>query len=541
MAKRRRPFFIGLFLFLTPFCWAQPSRPTPLSLEDCIIRAIKHNLGVAVEVFNPEMAGYSVSMAREMFLPSLGFDYSQQSTRQASFSWLESSEDVTATRMRYSAEVSQLVPTGGRLSLSFGTTRDDTNKKFQLINPSYASALSVSFTQPLLKDFGIRTTMKEILVGQNNLAVSENELKSVLLETVSTVEQAYWNLVFSIETLNVRQQSLNLARGLLEKNQKEVNIGTLAPKEILSSQAEVAAREADILQAEAQVRDQKDLLRTLINLPDEEGGMDIIPVDQPSFEKRDLSLEQALDRAHGNRPDLLSSRVAVNTSELELSFAKNQLLPGLNLNAQYWSPGTSGDRLLYLNNDPYTGIIIGRVPQGASSATKDAFQFKYRNWLVSLTLDIPLNTVVSRAAHAQARAGLEQAVARRKQTEQNAHLEIRTALRAVETDFLRVNAYRQARELAEKKLEAEEAKFGAGLSTNFYILTYQRDLANARTAELKAVIDYNIALSGLDKVTGMSLERRNIKLAGMASDSSGTSEPGHPLHTSGRIGTLTAK
>lgn len=524
----------NLLLILGPFLafslsWAQQKEGKNLTLEDCIIRAIKHNLGVAVEVFNPEMVGYSVSMAKEKFLPSLGLDYSERSTRQASYSWLESSEDVNAARMQYSAELSQLTPTGGRLSLTLGTTRDETNKKFQLINPSYNSSLVFGFTQPLLKDFGFRTSRREILIAQNNLAISENDLKKTLLETVYTVEQAYWNLVFSIETLKVRQQSLKLARDLHEKNQKEVDIGTLAPKEILSSQAEVAAREADILQAEAQVKDQKDLLKTLINLPDEEAGADIIPIDQPSFEKRDQSLEQALNLAKKNRPDLLSSEVTIKSRELDLGYAKNQLLPNLSLNAQYWSPGTSGEQLLYLDDNPSTGIIIGRISRGASPAMKDAFQFKYKNWMVSLSLDIPLNTVVSRAAHSQARAGLEQAVVRMKYLEQNALLEIKTALRAVETNYNRVNAYKLARELAEKKLEAEESKLKAGLSTNFVVLQYQRDLANARTAELKAIIDYNLALSQLDRATGVSLSNRNIKLSDISSEAKENTKPGNSL------------
>lgn len=516
MTKKSPFIFMVLFLILFSSVQSQTEKQIKITLEDCIIHAIKNNLGVAVEVSTPELADLSVSLAKEKFLPTLAIDFNRKRTKQASYSWLEASEDLTTSQTEYAVEVSQLIPTGGRISFSLGASRNESNKKFQLINPSYGSTLYFSLTQPLLRDFGFRTSRKDILIAQNNLVISENDLKNVLLETVCAVEEAYWNLVFSIETLQVRQQSLKLARDLLEKNQKEVDIGTLAPKEILSAQAEVAAREADILQAEAQVKDQKDLLKTLLNLADEESGGDLIPADKPSFEKKDRSLDEVFAFALKNRPDLQSSQVAIKSKELELSYAKNQLLPALNLNADYWSPGISGDQIIYLDNDPETGVVVGRVPMGVSRAFKEAFRFKYKNWSVYLSLDIPLNTVVSRAAHVQAKVSLEQAVARMKYQEQRALLEIKTALRAVDTNYERINAYRLARELAEKKLEAEESKLKAGLSTNFVVLQYQRDLATARTAELKAIIDYNLALSRLDKATGVSLKNRNITLNGVS-------------------------
>lgn len=507
---------MALFLILFSSIRAQGLKQIELTLENCIIRAIEHNLGVAVEVYTPQLADLSVSRAKEKFLPRFSIDFNRESTKQASYSWLEASENLTTSQTEYGVTISQLIPTGGQISFSLGASRNETNKKFQLINPSYESTLLFSLTQPLLRDFGFRTSRKDILVAHNNLAISENDLKNVLLQTVYNAEEAYWNLVLSIETLQVRRQSLKLARDLLEKNQKEVEIGTLAPKEILSAQAEVAVREAEILQAEAQVKDQKDLLKTLLNLTGAEGESDILPVDKPVFEKKSQSFEEVFALAFKNRPDLQSSQLAVKNKQLELNYARNQLLPALNLKANYWSPGISGDQIIYLDDDPETGVIVRKIPMGASRALDEAFHFKNKNWSVSLSLDIPLNTVVSRAAHAQARVGLDQAGAQLKYLEQRVLLEIKTTLRAVETDYERVKAYRLARELAEKKLAAEESKLKVGLSTNFVVLQYQRDLADARTAELKALIDYNLALSRLDKLTGMSLKKRNISLNGVS-------------------------
>jgi outer membrane protein TolC len=496
---------------------AQQTKPVEMTLKDCIYSAVKNNLDVTAELISSEMAEASVSLAQERFLPMLSFTYRHQNTNESSFSWIEASEQISTTYSNTYGQFSQFLPTGGNFSVSLNANMYDTNQQFLTINPRYGSTLDFSFSQPLLKGFGLKINRKDILLAKNNRDISENDFKKVLLDTVYAVEEAYWNLVLSIQTLEVRRQSLVLARDLLEKSRKEVDIGTLAPKEILSAQAEVAAREADILQAELQVKNNSDLLKTIINLSDSE-DVEIVPVDQPGFEQRKIELEEAFRLAMENRPDLQSSRINQKNKELEVTYAWNQLLPSLNLNANYWSPGLSGDQVLYLNNNPLTGVVVGTIPGGSSDALKDAMNFKYKNWSVYFTLDIPLNTVFSRASLARAKMSRQQADVRMRSLEQRAFLEVKTTVRTVQTDFRRVEAYRIARELAEEKLDAEEAKLRAGFTTNFVVLQYQRDLTNARSQELRAIIDYNLSLSKLDSSLGISLKTWDIKLADVGSD-----------------------
>ncbi|MEW5902637.1 MAG: TolC family protein, partial [Acidobacteriota bacterium] len=156
----------------------------------------------------------------------------------------------------------------------------------------------------------------------------------------------------------------------------------------------------------------------------------------------------------------------------------------------------------------------GRIPGGSSDALKDAFNFKYKNWSLGLTLSLPLNNILSRAFYAQARLNQEQAALQLQNQEQQAFLEIKTAVRAVQTNYERIEAYRAARELAQKKLEAEQEKFSVGLSTNYFVLQYQRDLANAQIMELRAVVDYNISLAELDRVQGTGRDTQNINVEG---------------------------
>jgi outer membrane protein TolC len=488
-----------------------------LSLKDCIAKAMENNLGLAVAVLTPQLRDISVSQAKEKYLPVFSFSFNMNDQEQASYSFLDAADVLQTSFNQYAADFSQEIPGGGNFSLRLNTNRYDTNRTGTTINPSYRAELRFNYTQPLLKGFGKTASKRDIIMAQTNLVISEKDLKRTLQTTVYNVEQAYWNLVFSIENLRVSRQSLKLAQDLLEKNRRGVEVGTLAPIEIITAEAQVAQREADILAAEANVRNNEDRLKQVINLAADSENADflqIVPVEEPSFDKIDISLEQALTTALQNRPDLESARLGIQNSELSMNYAKNQMLPGLNLNASYWSPGVSGDQLIYDPENPW-GPPIGSIPGGREDAFKDVFGFKYKNWAIGLTLDLPLNTIVSRAAYAQSRVDLEQAKLRLKEQEQQIYTDLKIAVRAVETNFKRIQALKIARELAEKQLEAEEEKLKVGLTTNYFVLQYQRDLATARSQEIQAIIDYILSVAALNRDMGISLDENNIQISGL--------------------------
>ena len=512
MVRNGKILCLLLILFLIEGALAQ-QKEKPLSLEECILQALKNNLNLAVQVLNPELADISVSRARERFFPSLSFGLSTEKTNEASFSWIQSEEQINAESNDYSLQLSQLIPIGGSFSIALGSNKSKSNQKLLSVNPRYYTNLRFNFSQPLLKDFGFKVSRREIIVAQNNRDISEKQLRGILMDTIYNVEKAYWDLTYSIENFKVKRQSLELARDLLLKNKKEVEVGMMAPIEVLSAQAEVASREADIIQAEVLVRNNEDNLKTIINLAAWEKDIEVkvIPADKPSFEKREISLDEALLLAAENRPDLQVTKLDLKNKEIDLSFAKNQLLPDLRLNASYWSPGLSGTQFIYDPLNPFGGPI-GSIPGKPSDALKDTFDFRFKNWSATVSLSIPLNAVLSRAQYAQAKVSLEQATLSLKNQEQQAYLEIRNAVRAVQTNYERVQAYKVARELAEKKLEAEQKKLKVGLTTDYVVLNYQRDLANAQSAELKAVIDYNLSLADLERAMGTTLSRKNIKI-----------------------------
>ncbi len=483
-----------------------------LSLEDAIIRTLKSNYGVAIQVLNPEVASLSVDRAQEIFYPQLSLGYNNRDTANASYSFLEATDVLKTKYFSYDAAIAQLLPTGGTLSASVTNAKNDTNSKYQTINPRYSSTLRFDFRQPLLKGFGSKMTKINILASEFDYEMSLNELETTVATIINAVTQAYWNLSYSIANLKVRQQALELAQDLLAKNQRAVEVGTLAPIEILSAQAEVATRQADILSANAEVKNNEDKLRTIINLPEEEmkAALPIKPVDTPKFVERKINVDEALGTAMASRPELKSLKVGLKTRDLDLSYAKNQRLPNLSFDASYWSPGISGDLIIYQNDDPLTGVIIGTVPNGLQQAVEDAFGFKYNNWAVGVSLDVPLSTIFSGAAVAQAQVSLDQAMLRLKNEEQVVFLEIRNGVRTLETNYERVQAYRVARDLADQKLKAEEEKLRVGLSTNFTVLQYQRDLSDAQISELRAIVDYLNSEVNLETSMGVSLKNRGL-------------------------------
>jgi outer membrane protein TolC len=485
-----------------------------LTLEDCILKALENNLRVAVEEYNPQLADTLVTRAKEVFMPRFDLTVGRQKTESPSYWWLQGEENQVSKYNDYTIAVAQDIPIGGSLQISMSNYKSDTNQAFQLLNPRYGSTLRLDFTQPLLRNFGSKVSRREILVAQNNLEISQAQFKVVLMDTIYQVQEAYWNLVYAIEDYKVKQQSLKLGKDLLAKNRREVEVGKLAPIEILNAETVVAQREAEILQAESLIRKNEDILRTILNITGEadESAAGVRPSEMPEFFKKDINRPELVRMALVNRPDIVITGRDVENKDINFTIAKNQLLPGLDFQLSYWSPGISGDRVLYLNNDPFSGVIVGREPGSVGDSFGDALKLLYHNWSVGLTLSLPLSSLTTRAEYARTRLELEKSRVEMENIRQQILLDVRDAVREVETNAKMVEAYSLARQLAERRLEAEEKKLNVGLTTNYFVLQYQEELASAKSQELMALVDYNLAWAKLEKATGQSLEKHNISV-----------------------------
>ena len=484
-----------------------------ISLDDCIARALKDNLGVAIQILGPEISSEALSQAEAKYIPTLSFSARSSSSENASYSYIDAAESLIDKTQNFTfLNASQPLPTGGTFTIDMSGYKTSTNRTGQTINPRYSTTLRFNFNQPLLKNFGSKMSRREILVAKNNLGVSDETLRKTLMDTVYSVESAYWNLVYSIENLEVRKQSLQLAKDLLEKNQRSVEVGTLAPMEVLSAQAEVATREADLIQAEVQIKSNEDQMKQLLRFTEAEDKAvtAILPKDKPTYVPRTVDLDEAIANAVQYRTDLEISRINLETDRLNLSYAKNQVLPDLSLNASYYSPGIDGTQLIYAGN-PLTTPVIGTIPGDIGGALAQTGKFQYPNWNLGLTMTLPLANVFNRASLAQAKLNLRQAMLEMENQKVQIYVEVKNAVRSVEANYKRILAYTTARQLAEQKLAAEEEKRRVGMSTNYVVLTYQRDLANARISELNAIVSFNVSIASLERSMGTNLAAKNIQ------------------------------
>lgn len=520
----RQISWLSLLMVIVVFCLQnvlakeqldQNKKKLVLTLEECLTIALKNNLNLLAEKYAPEIAETSVTLAKETFLPSFEVNFGRQRQENPPYWWIQGATTIITKYQDYNFSLNQRLPIGGAISLSFQSYRSDTNQAFQLINPRYGSTLRFDLILPLLRDFGPKINRREIILAEKNAEVAWKRYEAAIAETIYMVEEAYWNLVFAVENLKVKQYSLQLARDLLRKNQKEVEVGKLAPIELLNAETEVASREAELIQAERMVERAEEILRNLINLEaaPELASVVIVPKDQPEFVPRKVSPEEVFELALKRRPEMEQQKKNIEIKEFNLALAKNELRPRLDLRLAYWSPGISGDRLLYLNDNPFLGVIVGREKGSASDSIRDALKLLYQNWQMTLNFSFPLSNLISRANYASARLELQRSQAQLKSLEQQIRFEVSDTLRDIETHAKRVEALRMARERAEKRLQAEEKKLSVGLTTNYFVLQYQAELANARSLELRAIVDYILAWAKLEKLTGQSLERYREKIS----------------------------
>jgi len=511
--KRLLIILFLLVIFLSFFAFGTEEKT--FSLQECLAIALKNNIALGIKVVQVERQEGLLKQTKEKFLPALTFQLGKAKTNTPSYSWIDAEGAISAESQQISGQLTQALWLGGSFSLQVDTSQYESNQRFQTINPRYEGAVTFKLVQPLLRDMGNRISRKSIIIASYNCNISANELKTALLDTVYRIEELYWNLVFAERNLEAKTQVLKLAEDLLNKNKKMAELGVIAEIEILSAEAETASRQAEILEARALLENSRDELYSTINLGAENGGsgIRIRPSDDPRREEKTVDIQETLRQALANRPDYLNTAITLKSKNLELGYAKNQLLPALNLNFQYWSPGLSGTQIIYRDNDPFTGEVIGFIPGAVADAFKNAMEFTYKNWSLYLSLDIPLNSFFSRGAYTTARMERREAQLRCLDLERQINLEVSTVARSVASNFQRIQATRSARVLAEKKLAAEEKRQAAGLSTSYMVLQYQRDFTMAVSTELRALCDYNLALARLEKIAGTSLQTRQIEFS----------------------------
>lgn len=407
---------------------------------------------------------------------------------------------------------------GGGLTFTLNNNRQSTTSLTTLYNPAYNTSYSVQYTQPLMRGFSTDNTRNQIVVTRLNQQISELQLQSTIVNTLADVRNAYWNLVFALEAVDVAQQSVHLAEQLVTDNNARVQIGTMAPIDVVQARSQAATEQQRLIQAQS-ASDQAELaLKRLIvsGATDANWLTAIVPSDRPWFAPEPIDVPALIQQALAGRIDLARAKKSVQASDSTLQYLRNQRLPQVDLVTRYGLIGLGGTQY-QRSGTGITGDILSSSPGGYGNALSSLFGGNYPTWTVSLNLSMPLGKSAAEAAAARGRLQVDQADAQVKQIELQIVTEITNAARTATGAVQSVEAARVVRDLAEQTLDAEQRKFQVGMSTNFNVIQAQRDLAAVRNAELQSVLTYRKALVELDRLSKTSLQTANITVVGGAS------------------------
>jgi outer membrane protein len=486
-----------------------------LTLEEAVALALEHNLEIAVERLNPQTFDLALAGVRAAYRPTLTSFIGQNNVTQLPTNQLIGTQAVQNDQTTYNVGGTQLLPWGGgNLTLGFNNRRQDSTSSFNTFNPQYNSTFSALFVQPLLRNFRTDPTRTQLRITAINRDVSELQLRATITNTLADVRNAYWDYVYTVDQLQVVRRSLALARKLLEDNRIRVEVGTLAPIDVVQAEAEVASRLQDEAQGEAQARTAELALKRLIvsGASDPRWRAQLRPVDRPTFTPMPIDLDGALRRALDARLDLAEARKQLTANDLSLKLLGNQRLPAADVTASYGLQGIGGARLI--RDNTLGGQVVDTVPGGYSDALRLLRDRDFPQWNLALSVSYPIGASLAEANYARAQITVRQTQAQIRALELQVATDVTTAALLVESNQKRVDAARAARELAQRRLEAETTKFEVGLSTNFFVVQAQRDLAEAENIELRTRLDYQKSMVDFDRVQATSLGSAGISVVG---------------------------
>jgi outer membrane protein len=471
-----------------------------LSIDDAVATALEQNLDLQVQRFNPQLQDLSTEQFKAAYTPNFVSQVSTADNTQPTTSFLDTgggtATGITSGNSVFNFGVSSLTNWyGGQYDVRFNNTRSTTTNLLQGFNPQLNNVLTASYSQPLLRNFRIDGTRQQLLVSQKNKEISDTQLEQAITQTTRSVRNAYYDLVGAIGNLAVQRQSLQLSQQSLKDNRARVEIGTMAPLDIVQAQAEVATREEAVIIAEAAIERLMDNLRALVYNPSSPDFWTarIEPTDTLTFVPLAVDADAAIKTALTERTDLQNARKNLEINDVNIRYFRNQSLPDVTASLNYNARAVGGLQVRRAP-DPLTGLPTGDIISQAEQSWLDTVRTTligdFPGWNLQFNLAYPIGRSSQEAQLARARLAQTQGERQIASLELDVTAQVREAARNVTTNAKRVDATRASRELAERRLEAEEKKFQAGMTQSFFVLQAQRDLVIARNNELLALVEY---------------------------------------------------
>ncbi len=475
-----------------------PDRVATLTLRECLYVTLHNNLDIAVQQLEPDLADADLLAAQGTFDPELFLNYTQtqRSDPQSTRGRLQTAgaQSVDEQQVILEGGVRGTVASGAEYELVGNRTRTAGSLNSSAgIGSEWGVDGRATITQPLLRNFGIAVNTAPIAIARRRRTISEAEFDQQVQQTITAVHDAYWEVVRARENLRVAIDSLRVARDLLRQNQIRLEVGTMAPLEVLQAETGVATRTEALIVVRQAVRDAEDELKRLMNLPDspEAWKIAIRPSDSPSATAPDVETDGAVQTALADRPELRAARLELANADVNLLVARNQLLPDLKGTAEYGVRGTNRDL-----NDAFD--------QAGRTHTE--------NWRLAGDFSYPIGNRDARGRYRRSGLERQQQALRIDGLELEITAAVRSAVRAVETAWQRIGVTELASHLAQQQLEAEQKKLEVGVSTSFDVLEFEQDLTEAKSNEIAARIDYQQAQAQLDLAIGHALVAYDIAI-----------------------------
>ncbi|HKB13573.1 MAG TPA: TolC family protein [Vicinamibacterales bacterium] len=500
-----------------------------LTLDDAVKFALDRNLDIAVQRLNPEINDIAYASIKSVYHPNLTSTLAAASQSNPANSAIAGSNTpgaaIDSTIDTYNGGIAQSIPWGGgSATITLNNNRNTTTSLNTLYNPYYNTNWSAAYTQPLFRNFSIDATRRQLRVTKINRDISDVQLRATITNTVSNVRNAYWDYVFAVQSVEVAKQSLDLAERLVRDNQTRVEVGTMAPIDVVQAQSQAATARQNLVAAQSTMRTSELVLKRLIvgGTNDPNWGVRLDPVDRPEFTPQTFDIEAAVRRALSERTDLEIAKKNIEANDVTLKYLVDQMRPQADVLATYGVVGLGGTQLLKAAGGGVNAAPIGFVPGGYLDALSPLFRNAFPRWTVQLNFSYPLGVSAQEANVARARVQLNQIQAQTKQIELQVATDVTNATLTAQSNTERVQAAQAARELAQKQLEAEQSKFEVGMSTNFNVIQAQRDLANAQNNELQAILNYRKSLVELERLQQTTLQNLNITVISATGAAGGT-------------------
>jgi outer membrane protein TolC len=491
----------------------------PMTLEEAITLALRNNNNIDISRNEVQVAEYNFRAARGVYDPLISSEnyYESATTPTASAIGGAVNGSVTQTRFVTATGVNGFSPIGGGIySADFNASRTTTSNTNSFLNPQYPSALTLSYTQPLLRNFRFDNNRRLIEIARKTLGLTDAQFRQQAIEVIAQVEQAYWDLVFALRNLSVQIDAVKQARTQLESNQRLVAKGVLAPIDVVAATTQITTFEQNVYTAQESVTRAENNLKTLM-LPDRTSDVwarAITPVSEVNLETPKIGLEVATTEAFRNRPEIAQLETNAEINRIDERYFRNQTKPQVDLVATYTSAGLAGSPTPR-SIDPDTGQTV--VPQnlrgGFINSLGNLIGQDYPTYRVGVNIGLPWGNTVAKANLGRTLVQATRIGNQRAQTEQIIEAEVRNAMQALKSGEARLQAALASRQSYEQLYESEQRQFRSGTTTFYLVLQRQTELLAARSRELQAQTDLNKAISEFQRATGTTLSANNVTVS----------------------------